>query len=101
MKNSTLTKLFIFTVGLFFTFQSVSSQALSDTVEMGADYTHDVYYNIVTGDTLLQEIGNWDLGFTTEMFDFTIFTNDGSGVRLYTYPDGDIFFWDAPWILLK
>ncbi|NOZ45201.1 MAG: T9SS type A sorting domain-containing protein [Chlorobi bacterium] len=95
MKNSTFMKLFLMAGAFLFTMQNANSQSLADSVEMGASYPNDVYYNIENGATTVVDRLNWDIGFTTASFDMNIITNDGAGVMLYTYPKGDTADWNT------
>ncbi len=66
-----------------------------DSVEMGANYADDVYYSMSSGEVGTQPNNNWHIAFSTSAFSSTIIINDGAGVVLYTYPDGDTGAWDT------
>ena len=81
---------FIFTAILV----AFSAQAQdAKTVTMGAGYANDVFYSLEDGVAMEAPRNNWHIGFTTQMFDFTIFTNDVGVVKLKQYASGNINDW--------
>lgn len=63
------------------------------TITMGANHTHDVYYNL---DNQLQTSvmrSDWDLSFSVPLQTATIRINEGAGVMLYPY--GDTTAWNT------
>ena len=47
------------------------------------------------GEVLNSTNNNWDIAFHTDIYSATIRTNDGLGVELYTYPNGDTSAWNV------
>src|SRR5687768_5124032 len=41
---------------------------VADSVEMGAGYANDIFYNLATGDSVAQPANNWDLAFQINKF---------------------------------
>jgi hypothetical protein len=66
-----------------------------DSIEMGSGYANDIYYSMSTGEVKSEPLDNWHIAFSTGIFSSTILINDGAGVLLYTYPEGDIGAWDT------
>ncbi len=62
-------------------------------VVTGADYANDVYYSLENGTVTTVQRDNWDIGFVTQVMSVSILANNGSGVELYTYPEGTIDDW--------
>lgn len=95
MKNS-----IILLLGIFFISSCDKSnednplQTLSDSITMGAGYADDVYYSMENGIVSTAPRSNWDIAFSTDPMSSTIIINEGYGVQLYTYPDGDKDAWD-------
>ncbi len=86
-----MTKLITFFAVLF----SISVFAQS-TVEVyiGADYVNENYYSFTLEDLNTSPRNNWDIAFATDNFDVSVQANNGAGVEVYTYPNGDITAWD-------
>ncbi|MCK5693848.1 MAG: hypothetical protein KAI08_13390, partial [Bacteroidales bacterium] len=59
----------------------------------GAGYADDVYYSLENGTLTTVDRANWDIAFVTQQMSVSILANNGSGVELYTYADGDIDDW--------
>ncbi len=59
----------------------------------GAGYADDVYYSLENGTVTTVQRDNWDIAFVTQVMSVSVLANNGSGVELYTYPDGDIDDW--------
>lgn len=76
-----------------FSFNAVMSQN-QVTVSTGANYANEVYYNLASGIEKTVPRNSWDISFTTQTYDVSILANNGNGVELYTYPNGDIWNWD-------
>jgi len=62
-------------------------------VVTGAGYADDVYYSLENGTVTTVARNNWDIGFVTQVMSVSVLANNGSGVELYTYPDGGIDDW--------
>jgi hypothetical protein len=62
-------------------------------VVTGAGYADDVYYSLENGTVTTVARNNWDIAFVTQQMSVSVLANNGSGVELYTYPDGGIDDW--------
>jgi len=62
-------------------------------VVTGAGYANDVYYSLENGAITIVDRVNWDIAFVAQQMSVSILANNGSGVELYTYPEGDIDDW--------
>ena len=62
-------------------------------VVTGAGYADDVYYSLENGTVTTVARNNWDIAFVTQQMSVSVLANNGSGVELYTYPEGDIDDW--------
>lgn len=65
------------------------------TVNTGADYAYEVYWDFENHEVVKELRSAWDIAFATGQMDVNILANNGLGVRLYTYPNGTIEDWDA------
>ena len=59
----------------------------------GAGYANDVYYSLENGTLTTVARNNWDIAFVTQQMSVSVLANNGSDVKLYTYPGGDIDDW--------
>lgn len=66
----------------------------ADSIYYGAGYTKQVYYSLANGEVKSSDNTTWDLAFGTGGFDTDIRINDGFGVELYLYPNGDTSAWN-------
>jgi len=74
---------------------SVSLMAQSNIeVYTGADYANEDYYSFTLEELNNSPRNNWDIAFATDNFDVSVQANNGAGVMVYTYPNGDITAWD-------
>jgi hypothetical protein len=66
------------------------------TVEVytGADYANENYYSFTLEELNISPRNNWDIAFATDNFDVCVQANNGAGVEVFTYPNGDITAWD-------
>lgn len=66
------------------------------TVEVvtGADYANENHYSFELEEVNSSPRNNWDVAFVTDNFDVNVQANNGAGVMVYTYPNGDITAWD-------
>lgn len=89
---------FTLSIALLFCFITAAfaqdSPVMRDTVSMEPGRTHDVYYSLKNGTAARVVRDNWDIEFSTQVFDVTIRTNGAIGINLYTYPNSDISGWD-------
>lgn len=90
-----LLRLFFVISFVAITIQSIAQIAVRDTAFMQANQTNDVYYSLKTGTSGNPVLTNWDIAFYTNPFSDGIITNDGSGVVLYSYPNGDSSAWST------
>jgi len=63
-------------------------------VSTGDGYTNENYYSFATENQSTSPRDNWDVAFVTDNFDVNVHANNGAGVMVYTYPNGDITAWD-------
>jgi hypothetical protein len=87
--------LFALTIVSFVGSLPLAAQPALDSVSIGAGYTQQVWYNLNTGQTWSAEASDWDLAFSITGFGSSIRTNDGAGVKLWCYPDGDTAAWNS------
>jgi hypothetical protein len=59
----------------------------------GAGYANDVYYSLEAGTVTTVQRDNWDIAFIAQIMSVSVLANNGSGVELYTWPDGTIDDW--------
>lgn len=71
------------------------NSAVHDTISMEPGRVYDVYYSLKQGETEKVMRDNWDIGFSTKVFDVTIRTNGANGIKLFTYPNSDISGWET------
>ena len=62
-------------------------------VVTGAGYADDVYYSLENGTVTTVQRDNRDIGFIAQVMSVSVLANNGSGVELYTYSEGDIDDW--------
>jgi hypothetical protein len=67
----------------------------SEIITMGSGYANDIYYSMANGVVSTVPRSNWDIAFETGTWTSTIIINSGAGIKLYTYPDGDISSWNS------
>ena len=79
---------FIFTI----LFSSVS-YSQPDSITMGTGYADDIFYSFKNGEVSKAARNTWDIAFFTPRFSAGIIINEGNGVQLYTYPNGEIHDW--------
>ena len=77
MKNFTILLLF---VGVFF---YSTAQVNSDTIDMKASYTNDVYYSLEDGFVSEYTGAEWTVAFYNSAMSAAIMINEGRGVELY------------------
>jgi len=65
-----------------FSFFSLYSQELVQ-IGMGPSYEYDIYYSFDNGITAYPERANWELAFSTDLYDGNIRINSGAPVYLY------------------
>lgn len=90
MKKSTLT---ISLLIIAFLMGNTSFAQVRDSLSLAPGYSQDLFYSFENGEVSAAERTNWDIAFFTPRFSAGIMTNDGSGVMLYTYPNGDTSSW--------
>ncbi len=66
-----------------------------DTLVMGPGYADDIYYSFDNGEVSKVARGDWDIAFYTPRFSAGIIVNEGNGVQLFSYPNGDTSAWSA------
>ena len=73
-------------------FFSLYSQ--NNSVSLLSGYSNQSFYNLQNGEVKNEVNNNWDIAFETDIYSSTIRINDGFGVELYTYPNGDTSAWN-------
>ena len=93
--NSTILSFSIFALVLsFFSFRTTAQKTMStDSIVMSAGYANEVYYSMSNGVVQTSPRATWDIAFRTMKRSSSILTNDGAGVKLYTYPHSDTTGW--------
>ncbi|NOU48088.1 MAG: T9SS type A sorting domain-containing protein [Bacteroidales bacterium] len=89
-KNLSLTILFISLIAWML---PVNAQT-NDTAFMGPQYANDIFYSLENGTVKAEPRNNWELGFYTNTWSAGIIINDGTGMKLFTYPKGDTTAWN-------
>lgn len=69
--------------------------AKQDSISYTAGYSKDVFYSMKNGEVKSELRANWDIAFATSKMSSSILINDGLGVELYTYPNGDTAAWNS------
>lgn len=64
-------------------------------LSMGAGYANDIYYSLQNGLISTAPRDEWDIAFYTNPMSSSILTNDGNGVELYVWPNGDKDAWES------
>lgn len=85
----------LFTLILMAFGQHIFANPTHDTITMGPGYADDVFYSLSNGVIKTETRANWDLGFYTNRWSAGIIINEGIGVQLYTYPNGDTTSWSS------
>jgi hypothetical protein len=70
------------------------SQAQVD-VATGENYANEVYYNFDNDVLKTVPRNSWDLAFNTQQMSVSVLANNGSGVMVYTWPNGAIGSWET------
>lgn len=86
-----MTKQLFFLAILFLGF-TATAQVVEDSVEMGPNYTSDVFYSLTTGTKTHVGGADWTVGFYNEAISAAIMINSGRGVNLYKYSDNIVDF---------
>ncbi|PWH86720.1 T9SS type A sorting domain-containing protein [Brumimicrobium oceani] len=86
-------KYLLFASLLFTGSQFINAQSISETVSVGAGYVNDTWYSLENGVQGSNPTANWDLTFDLSGFGTSIRANNGNGVMIYPYPNGDINDW--------
>lgn len=74
--------------------QYSKAQMTSETVSIGAGYANETWYSLENGDQGSKLANAWDLSFDLSGFGTSIRANNGNGVLIYPYPNGDITDWN-------
>ena len=64
-------------------------------ISMSGNYVNDIYYSFENGIVREEPRSNWDIAFYTNTWSSSVIINEGSGVKLYTYPRTDISGWNS------
>jgi hypothetical protein len=65
----------------------------SVVVSTGASYVNDVYYSFTGGEVSSSPRSDWDIAFATDRYSISILANNGYGVEVYAYPNGNASAW--------
>ena len=93
MKNKILYILVVVFSISFLNINAENRENTSDTLTMSPSYANDIYYSMSSGEVENIPRAGWDIAFYTAAFSAGIIINEGSGVVLYTYPNGDTASW--------
>ncbi|RLD35596.1 MAG: hypothetical protein DRI73_02290 [Bacteroidetes bacterium] len=74
--------------------ETVPDFTRSDSISMGAGYANDIYYSLKNGIVSNASRSGWDIAFSTDPMSSTIIINEGYGLKLYAYPNGNLDAWD-------
>jgi hypothetical protein len=85
----------IYSIIIFMSLIGMTYSQTEVNVVTGASYADEIYYDFINGSIQTQARTNWDIAFTTELFDVSVLANNGVGVMLYTYPNSDISGWET------
>ncbi|MCP4911153.1 MAG: T9SS type A sorting domain-containing protein [Bacteroidetes bacterium] len=91
-------KKFLSIIALLAIISCNSSEVFSsnpDTLSMNPGYASDIFYSMSQGEVLNTPRAGWDMAFYTSAFSAGIIINEGSGVELYAYPNGDTSAWSS------
>lgn len=72
-----------------------NAQDREDSVQLGASYQYQSFYQLSFGERKQVSIQSWDLAFDVRAFGYTVRINDGAGAELYRYPYGDTGAWNS------
>ena len=67
----------------------------ADSISFEPGYTNQVWYSFANGEVKSADNTSWDLAFGIGGFNTNIRINDGFGVELYLYPNGDTAAWNT------
>tara|TARA_R110002050_G_scaffold162939_1_gene292857 strand:+ start:15102 stop:16340 length:1239 start_codon:yes stop_codon:yes gene_type:complete len=67
----------------------------ADSISYGPGYVNQVWYSFANGEVKTADNTAWDLSFGTGGRNTDIRINDGFGVELYLYPNGDTAAWNT------
>src|SRR5690554_4012889 len=73
--------------------QLLNAQSVSETVSIGAGYVNENWYSLENGVQGTKPAAEWDLSFDLTSIGTSIRANNGNGVLVYPYPNGDINDW--------
>ncbi|MCF6169460.1 MAG: T9SS type A sorting domain-containing protein [Bacteroidales bacterium] len=66
-----------------------------DTLNLEPGYANDIYYSLKNGEVSNVARNTWDIAFFTPRFSAGIIINEGNGVQLFSYPNGDTSAWSS------
>ena len=85
----------IFLMAIALLSSTITFGQILDSLTMGPGYSTDIFYSLENGEVASVDRTNWDIAFYTNNFSAGIITNDGAGVELYEYPNGDTTAWET------
>ncbi len=91
------TKSFLLSLMLVVATSSIHAQftPVFDSVALGANYTDQVYYSLVSGQKTTAPINEWDVAFQANGITFGVWVNRGAGYKAYLVPNLDATDWGA------
>lgn len=87
-----MNRLFILLI-YFLVCSGIYAQSQVDVVT-GENYQNENYYSFTYEELNLSPRNDWDLAFATGNNSVALHANNGAGVMVYTYPNGDISTWE-------
>jgi len=72
--------------------------AISQTqvdVATGENYANEAYYNFESGVLKTAPRNSWDIAFNAQQMSVSVLANNGSGVMVYTWPNGAVGSWET------
>ncbi len=65
------------------------------TVSMSSGYANEVFYSLEDSVLKSSPRENWDIAFATDQMSVTVLANNGLGINVYTYTNGDTADWKS------
>lgn len=84
-----MNKILIIFLSIILIKSSIAQTVVSDSVELGASYTNQVFYKLSDGSKLTASNMDWDICFNTSLFSVSARINGGVGVELYLPSNND------------
>lgn len=81
-------------LGLF-SWSLQAQNVVNDSVSLGAGYAQQAWYGLESGQTTAIDKYEWDIAFPIPGMSVALRINDGGGVHLWKYPNGDQTSWST------